>query len=294
MTPRHPFAAAVVEIVATAYGIDPELIWGGARMGATITEARWLSWGQAKKMCGWSSVETGRAFGIDGSTVLYALRKLEGRVRDGTHTDWYTSAAQALDKLSVGAWQAVKCPVFATITSTYPPRAPSPSGISDSGSEGSLFSSDLKEPISKPARATPKSAKWRFVPDDWQPSDAHRELAVKLRLDLEQQVELFRNHEFAKPKSNADKTFNRWLLQANGFGNGKPPGLQQHEHRRPYHAPFKPEPPTRPEDRPTDEQVAGTMAMFKPASVPAVAPARRMTAAELDRAVDEMAARRKT
>lgn len=227
MTPRHPFAIAVVELVARAYGIDPELIWGGDRLGATITEARWLSWGQAKKICGWSSVETGTAFGTDGSTVLHGLKKLAARAADGTHTPWYSSAAQALDKLSLGDWQAMNFGVSGTAAPAVPPRAPS---LSDSGSESSSALSSPIKPVSKPARDRSPKQRLRMVPAGWEPKDAHRDLAKSLGVNFDSQLVLFKDHEFKDPKSNFDAAFRTWLRRAATYA--PPPGLVTHQKHR--------------------------------------------------------------
>jgi hypothetical protein len=298
MTPRHPFAVAVVELVASAYGIDPELIWGGERLGPTITEARWISWVHAKRMCGWSNVETGYAFCIDSTCVLYALRKLSARVQGGTCTPWYSSAAQALDKLSVSTWQAVKCGVSGTVASAEP-RALSPSGSDSVLSSASLLSSDPR-PVSKPAREPKaKVTRWRFVPADWAPNEAHRKLALEQRVSLDDEVKKFRDHEFKEPKSDADRAFNRWLRMAgNGMGwtAGKPPGQGSHGEggqsapRRPELRPLL---PPRPVQEATPLEVAAHLGQVlnRPAA-PRTEQRGRMSAAELDRAVDEMTAGR--
>jgi hypothetical protein len=224
MTPRHPFAVAVVELVARAYGIDPELIWQGDRLSATITEARWLSWAHTKDKCGWSNVETGRAFGTDASSVRHSLGRLEGRPKG----PWYTSAAQALDRLSLGEWQAGNCGVSGTVASAVTPRAPSlDQDLNSSLSESSSILSSLpKGPVSKPARVRGPKPRLRQVPAAWEPNDGHRALARELGISIESQVVLFRDHEFKDPKSNFDAAFRTWMRRSAQYS--KPPGLQQH------------------------------------------------------------------
>lgn len=69
-----------------------------------------------------------------------------------------------------------------------------------------------EEQIGAAEAAEPKKSKrWKFVPDDWRPTEKHAELAVELGVDLTTQVALFRDHEFKEPKSDADRAFNRWL-----------------------------------------------------------------------------------
>lgn len=65
---------------------------------------------------------------------------------------------------------------------------------------------------------------WRFCPADWQPTDKHRALATELHVNLDREVVAFREWEFAKPKTDPDLTFNRWLRTAaerGGNGNGR-------------------------------------------------------------------------
>lgn len=60
----------------------------------------------------------------------------------------------------------------------------------------------------------PRSAKWKFVPADWQPSDEHREIAASRGVDFDLELAKFRDYEFAVPKSNAVATFRNWLRTA--------------------------------------------------------------------------------
>jgi hypothetical protein len=86
---------------------------------------------------------------------------------------------------------------------------------------GPTDGADKPPPKPKPA------ARWRFVPDDWRPTERHASLAAELGEDLAEQEALFRDHEFDKTKSDADRAFSRWLRTAkqmrlrNGR-NGKP------------------------------------------------------------------------
>lgn len=68
--------------------------------------------------------------------------------------------------------------------------------------------------------------RWRFVPKDWDgPKDHHRTKASELGVSLPTELEAFRAHEFDKPKSDPDRAFTTWLLNAARFqkrnGNGK-------------------------------------------------------------------------
>ncbi len=98
---------------------------------------------------------------------------------------------------------------------------------------------------------SPTPRRWRRVPDTWQPSPAHLELAKQLGVNAAQQEALFRDHEFATPKTDPDATFRTWLRRASSFasgapaGGGKPPGLVQHEanRKRPARLPWVSQPP---------------------------------------------------
>lgn len=60
---------------------------------------------------------------------------------------------------------------------------------------------------------TPRSARKRHIPDDWQPNDKHRDLATQLELDLTTEVERFRDYDKAKGPiwKDFDAAFNNWL-----------------------------------------------------------------------------------
>lgn len=81
----------------------------------------------------------------------------------------------------------------------------------------------------KPAsRAKPK--RWRRAPKDWQPKPSHAELAAQLGVDLTAEEANFRDHEYDKPKSDADAAFRNWLRNSKRFApKGAPPGLTRHQ-----------------------------------------------------------------
>jgi hypothetical protein len=68
----------------------------------------------------------------------------------------------------------------------------------------------------------PSKKRWRFVPEDWEPKQDHRDKAKKLGLDLGAEVEAYRDHEYKDPKTDPDRTFNQWLRNAEKFGGSKP------------------------------------------------------------------------
>lgn len=59
-----------------------------------------------------------------------------------------------------------------------------------------------------------KQKRWRVVPDDWEPTDAHAAKASQLGIDMARELDMFRNHEFAAPKSDASRAFSNWLSRA--------------------------------------------------------------------------------
>ncbi len=76
----------------------------------------------------------------------------------------------------------------------------------------------------------PQKRKHR-LPDDWVPSDSHRERAARDHLNLDGQAEKFRNHHLAKGTVmlDWDRAFFTWLgnsvdFARNGHTSNKPPG----------------------------------------------------------------------
>jgi hypothetical protein len=76
------------------------------------------------------------------------------------------------------------------------------------------LSSEGPDPLPARGRKKPKSARWRRVPNDWEPTAEHLQLAVSLNVDLQLEQAKFRDHEFEKSKSDPDATFRNWLRNA--------------------------------------------------------------------------------
>lgn len=75
----------------------------------------------------------------------------------------------------------------------------------------------------EPSKTKPaKTRAAKFVPDGWAPNPAHIAKAANLGVDLAQQVELFRNHEYAVPKTDFDRAFHTWLQNAAGRFASRP------------------------------------------------------------------------
>lgn len=60
--------------------------------------------------------------------------------------------------------------------------------------------------------------RWRRVPEGWNPTLAHVNLARERGVDIALELAKFRDHEFAQPKSDADATFRNWLRAARPAG----------------------------------------------------------------------------
>jgi hypothetical protein len=242
--------------------------------------------------------------GIEHTQVLHGVRRITAKAQDGSGSTFMKAAlslCRACEEPEVQVEnnpgsadgqpvaKALICPP-SLVLSPSPPNSGSDSLSADSSS---LLSSS-QGPVSKPAREPkPKPRKWTFVPDDWQPHDGHRKEARELRVNLDEEVKNFRNHEFKVPKSNADKAFFRWLATASkGFGQGPPPGAVQHQQhlvetrRRPELAPILPPRPVQ-EATPLEVLAHVGQVLNRPAAAPTV-PRGKMTPAELDRAVAEM------
>lgn len=68
------------------------------------------------------------------------------------------------------------------------------------------------------SRAKGGKGRWRRVPSDWQPTDAHRVLARKLGVSAVDEESKFRDHEYKDSKSDPDACFRTWLKNAAKFG----------------------------------------------------------------------------
>jgi hypothetical protein len=227
VTPRHPFAVAVVTLVAKAYGLDADILWTTSRM-PTVNEARHFAWWKVQQVLGWSNVELGICMGVDNTTVLVAMRKTAVLVRDGTGTPSLRHAVQVLEKLSISDALGLSEP------KERPPSlvlSPSESGSPSEVLSASFSASDSgsKEPVSKPARGTrnrPRTA----APDTLLPNDKHRQIATDKGVDLAVEVERFLS--FHRAKGNLMASWNSalttWLLspyvKTTVHGGRPPPG----------------------------------------------------------------------
>lgn len=69
---------------------------------------------------------------------------------------------------------------------------------------------DTKKRIGKRRAAS----RWTRCPEGWEPGESERELAKQLNLDLAAQLASFKDHDFAKPKTDPAATFRNWLRRS--------------------------------------------------------------------------------
>lgn len=72
---------------------------------------------------------------------------------------------------------------------------------------------DLGRTLPRREQRTPR-ARARRVPADWQPDEGHRRIALERGVDFGRELESFRDHEFAVPKSDWSAAFRNWLRRA--------------------------------------------------------------------------------
>lgn len=88
---------------------------------------------------------------------------------------------------------------------------------------GSTLQVDLGASVTKRNAVSLRSKRWRTVPPEWQPNIGHRSLAASRGVDFELELSKFRDHDFATPKLDADRTFRNWLRNAKPERKGAQP-----------------------------------------------------------------------
>jgi hypothetical protein len=81
-----------------------------------------------------------------------------------------------------------------------------------------------------PSPAGQKSTKRAHpLPKDWAPSSAHEELAAKLRLNLEHEADVFRDHAEANGRQQKvwDAAFSMWLRNSSKFSGNRAPAPRE-------------------------------------------------------------------
>jgi hypothetical protein len=67
------------------------------------------------------------------------------------------------------------------------------------------------------------------VPEAWQPSPEHRQIARDLRIPFDLELAKFRDHEFTVPKRDPDATFRNWIRNAKPSAALPPPPPNGHK-----------------------------------------------------------------
>lgn len=68
--------------------------------------------------------------------------------------------------------------------------------------------------VTRKSASAPKPKQWRRVPADFVPTADAVTLATTLGVNLAAELEKFRDHEYAKPKTDVDAAFRTWLRNA--------------------------------------------------------------------------------
>ena len=103
------------------------------------------------------------------------------------------------------------------VKTTPKPAESNKSRVEESKSDKSKEDKELPKPLKK-KKNTP-------LGEDWKPTDNHRQLAEKLGINLEWQVDQFRDHALANNRKQADwdRSFNNWLRKSLEFTNREAP-----------------------------------------------------------------------
>lgn len=157
-------------------------------------------------------------------------------VRQQKHRD-AASVTQALRKRNGKRYENV---TSALRNLPHTPSEHSNLSVSDPDPEFSLPDSSEENLTGSSGRARrAKPRRWTRVPADWEPSADHVGIAAAEGVDYPRELAKFRDHEFAKPRSDADAAFRNWL-RAGTQGvtkalreNGTPPGYSEHRDRQP-------------------------------------------------------------
>lgn len=79
----------------------------------------------------------------------------------------------------------------------------------------------VKKMHAPPRKKAPRATQ---LPEDWQPSEAHAQLAVELRVDVQAQADHFRDHAAATGRTlnDWDAGFRAWLRKSADMHRGRP------------------------------------------------------------------------
>ncbi|WP_145996981.1 MULTISPECIES: hypothetical protein [Brevibacterium] len=96
-----------------------------------------------------------------------------------------------------------------------------PSAALVTGEEGNRVIGDMDASLNEEEAPKGRKRPATQLPDDWTPSQDHCDKAVQLGLDIDEQVERFRNHAAANDRRQAswNASFSNWLLQSSKYQN---------------------------------------------------------------------------
>jgi len=207
----YPFKAAT----KLALKLVEVRLWHRVEGGYLIHE--FTSWNQTKEQR-----EHALSSGRDRAARSYALRA-KNQNSSGEESPKTPTEENAVLQNSSGS-----IPTPTPTPTPLPVRdPPTPSVFAPQGADRDISAGDLgsfaPDPavISRPQKTRekkPNSTQWRRFPPDFEPDESHRQLATQLGLNLAQQLAEIRDHQFAKPKSDAAATLRTWLRNAPKFG----------------------------------------------------------------------------
>jgi hypothetical protein len=137
------------------------------------------------------------------------------------------------DSSSVTRLAGARAPALSLISSSSSLSGSSSSllALSGSGSEISDAGARVASPVPRAKREPKlKALTWRRVPESWQPSPEHRQIARDLRIPFDLELAKFRDHEFTVPKRDPDATFRNWIRNAKPSAALPPPPTNGHKH----------------------------------------------------------------
>ncbi len=87
-------------------------------------------------------------------------------------------------------------------------------GVKDKDKDKAKDKDKVKDRDKKPAKKRATT-----LPDDWQPNDKHRSLALEHNIDIATEADVFRDYSLSKgwTKVDWDATFRNWIRRASGF-----------------------------------------------------------------------------
>jgi hypothetical protein len=151
-----------------------------------------------------------------------------GALRLHDYLDWSESRAVVMDRRAknrerkqMSRRDSARTPPVVTVGVTPPtplpsPPLPSPPDPVNSSSQIQPTNKGQDTAVFVRGGRAPKQkvGRWRRVPPDWEVKPQHRTMALGLLVDVAIEEAAFRDHEFFRPKLDADATFRNWIREA--------------------------------------------------------------------------------